>query len=179
MPAELNAICLKAMALERVDRYSDTGELATDIEHWLADESVSCYREPQSRRLHATVESTPGLGGMGWQRCWLPAFIGLAIGGYFRIGQACSGRTGGLRADEATRKATSVTEQTRELISRTFDTTFNSHLRNIPGTEHIRLRILELFINQFEKWSDEAPDDFRDRHELAHAIYSVPSSTTS
>jgi tetratricopeptide (TPR) repeat protein/tRNA A-37 threonylcarbamoyl transferase component Bud32 len=50
-PAALEAICLKAMALQPEDRYRSPRELATDIEHWLADESVQAYAESWPMRL--------------------------------------------------------------------------------------------------------------------------------
>jgi serine/threonine protein kinase/lipoprotein NlpI len=46
VPAALEAICLKAMALAPTDRYGSARALADDIEHWLADEPVSAWREP-------------------------------------------------------------------------------------------------------------------------------------
>jgi tetratricopeptide (TPR) repeat protein/tRNA A-37 threonylcarbamoyl transferase component Bud32 len=46
VPAALEAICLKAMALQPEDRYSTARALADDIEHYLADEPVAAYREP-------------------------------------------------------------------------------------------------------------------------------------
>ena len=46
----LEAICLKAMALVPDGRYASAIALADDIEHWLADEPVSAWREPFSIR---------------------------------------------------------------------------------------------------------------------------------
>jgi serine/threonine-protein kinase len=51
VPAPLEAICLKAMALERRDRYDTVRELALDIRHWLADEPVVAYPEGRLGRL--------------------------------------------------------------------------------------------------------------------------------
>jgi serine/threonine-protein kinase len=45
-PAALDAVCRKAMALRPADRYQSALELATEIEHWLADEPVAAYPEP-------------------------------------------------------------------------------------------------------------------------------------
>jgi serine/threonine-protein kinase len=42
----LQAVCLKAMALRPADRYPTAQALAEDLEHWLADEPVSAYRDP-------------------------------------------------------------------------------------------------------------------------------------
>ncbi len=47
----LEAVCLKALAAVPVERYATALELAKDLEHWLADEPVSCYRDPLSTRL--------------------------------------------------------------------------------------------------------------------------------
>ncbi len=70
VPAPLDAICLKAMARNPEDRYATTLALADDLEHWLADEPVSCYREPWTiraarwARRHKTLVAT-GLGMIG------------------------------------------------------------------------------------------------------------------
>jgi tetratricopeptide (TPR) repeat protein len=50
VPAALQAICLKAMALRPEDRYASVRALADDVEHWLADEPVSAWREPWVKR---------------------------------------------------------------------------------------------------------------------------------
>jgi len=46
----LEAVCLKAMALEPEDRYASCRALAEDIERWMADEPVAAWREPFTRR---------------------------------------------------------------------------------------------------------------------------------
>jgi WD40 repeat protein/serine/threonine protein kinase len=51
VPRALEAICLKAMALKPTDRYASASDLANDVEHWMADETISVYREPISTRL--------------------------------------------------------------------------------------------------------------------------------
>jgi WD40 repeat protein/tRNA A-37 threonylcarbamoyl transferase component Bud32 len=47
----LEAVCLKAMALAPEQRYASPRGLADDVEHWLADEPVSAYRESWRQRL--------------------------------------------------------------------------------------------------------------------------------
>ena len=46
----LEAVCLKAMAHRPGDRYGSPKALSEDIERWMADEPVSAWREPISRR---------------------------------------------------------------------------------------------------------------------------------
>jgi serine/threonine-protein kinase len=47
----LEAVCLKAMAVESNDRHATAHALAEDVERWMADEPVSAWREPASRRV--------------------------------------------------------------------------------------------------------------------------------
>jgi serine/threonine-protein kinase len=64
VPKALDAVCRKAMALRPEDRYSCVRALADDIEHWLADEPVSVYRESFTARAarwarrHRTLVAT-------------------------------------------------------------------------------------------------------------------------
>ena len=46
----LEAVCLKALALDPQHRYASPRDLASDIKAWLADEPVSARREPFSER---------------------------------------------------------------------------------------------------------------------------------
>ncbi len=57
----LEAICLKAMALSPEDRYVSAAELARDLERYLADEEVSAYVEPMSRRLARVMRRHRGV----------------------------------------------------------------------------------------------------------------------
>jgi serine/threonine-protein kinase len=51
VPPPLEAVCLKAMAIEPADRYASPRALADEIKHWLADEPVTAYAEPGTERL--------------------------------------------------------------------------------------------------------------------------------
>jgi eukaryotic-like serine/threonine-protein kinase len=51
VPRALEAVCLKAMALEPGGRYAGASELASDVERWLSGEPVSAWREPWCDRL--------------------------------------------------------------------------------------------------------------------------------
>jgi serine/threonine-protein kinase len=51
VPAALDAVCRKAMALRPQDRYGSAQELAQEVERWLADQPVTAYREPLPARL--------------------------------------------------------------------------------------------------------------------------------
>ncbi len=67
VPPALEAIVLKAMALRPEGRYASAGELAKEVERWLADEPVLAYREPVSDRV------------LRWARNHKPAVTALAV----------------------------------------------------------------------------------------------------
>ncbi len=52
----LEAICLKAMARLPEDRYPSVKAIAQDVERWLADEPVSCWRESLPARIGRWVK---------------------------------------------------------------------------------------------------------------------------
>lgn len=51
IPRPLEAVCLKALATDRQDRYRSALSLAADVEAWLADEPVTAYEDPWTERL--------------------------------------------------------------------------------------------------------------------------------
>ncbi len=58
IPRPLEAICLKAMALQPEDRYAGPRAVAEDLERWLAGEPVRVWREPwidRSRRWRGGI----------------------------------------------------------------------------------------------------------------------------
>jgi WD40 repeat protein len=75
----LEAICLKAMALEPKDRYGTPRALAEDIEHWLADEPVSAYPQPWAQRLRRWARRHKSLV-TGTAALLATAVVALAIG---------------------------------------------------------------------------------------------------
>jgi serine/threonine protein kinase len=85
VPRALEAICLRAMATKRSERYAEVSAVTRDLERYLADEPVSAYREGFLERLgrwarhHRTIVATGSmavflvsLGALGglllWQR---------------------------------------------------------------------------------------------------------------
>lgn len=50
VPMPLEKVCVKALAKNKEERYAGAGELAQEIEHWLADEPVSAWLEPWTVR---------------------------------------------------------------------------------------------------------------------------------
>jgi WD40 repeat protein/serine/threonine protein kinase len=63
VPAALDAICRKAMALSPLDRYGSPADLSDDLEHWLADEAVSAQIDPWPAKLGRWTRHHKGLVG--------------------------------------------------------------------------------------------------------------------
>jgi hypothetical protein len=64
-PRALGAVCLKALAKKREERYPSAKALAAEAQRWLADEPVTAYRDPPTvlarrwaRRHRAAVAAT-------------------------------------------------------------------------------------------------------------------------
>ena len=61
IPKPLDAICMKAMAVEPKNRYSTALELEAEIEHWLADEPVTTHKESLLEWLQRASRKNPGV----------------------------------------------------------------------------------------------------------------------
>jgi hypothetical protein len=51
VPRALEAVCLKALARRPDERYATAGDLAREVERWLADEPVQAYRDDLAARV--------------------------------------------------------------------------------------------------------------------------------
>src|SRR5262249_34401374 len=78
VPAALEAVCRKAMAVKPEDRYANPRSLANDIEHWLADEPVSVYREAVPARLKRWVRKHKTLAVSGVALVVVAAILGIS-----------------------------------------------------------------------------------------------------
>jgi tRNA A-37 threonylcarbamoyl transferase component Bud32 len=78
-PPALEAICLKAMAQKPEHRYASAADLATDVEHCLADEPITAYAAPWTERAGRWARKhRTGVAGLG--AAALVALMGLVIG---------------------------------------------------------------------------------------------------
>ncbi len=56
IPRPLEAVCLKALALDQNRRYQKASSLAEELERWLGDEPVVAYPEPVAKRISRWVK---------------------------------------------------------------------------------------------------------------------------
>jgi len=55
VPRALEAVCAKAMALDRSARYARVTDLADEVRRWIADEPINVYRDPLLQRTRRWV----------------------------------------------------------------------------------------------------------------------------
>ena len=151
VPRALEGIVLKAMALRPGDRYSSAKSLGDDIEHWMADEPVSAYRDPWLARLgrfarrHKTaVAATAAL--------LVAAVLGLSAGSIALERERA--RTDRERA-LAVKNYRYAYEAAETMLSRVGDV----DLADIPQMEGVRLELLETARLQFQKLLEQQSQD--------------------
>ncbi|MCC9603823.1 serine/threonine-protein kinase [Stieleria sp. JC731] len=82
IPRALSAIAMKAMQKAPTKRYGSAGEIAIDIEHYLADQPVSVYKTPPTERLIRLARKNPARSAAIFVASFLliiGAVIGLAV----------------------------------------------------------------------------------------------------
>jgi serine/threonine-protein kinase len=135
VPRALEAICLKAMALRPEDRYPTALDLADDVEHWLADEPVSAWREPwpvragRWMRRHRTAA-------VGASAFLATAAVALAAGTLL-IGREK------VETDKARVRAEANFRKAREAVRAMLDEVGSQDLRDLPHLQAVRRSVLE------------------------------------
>ncbi|MFO0881114.1 MAG: serine/threonine-protein kinase [Gemmataceae bacterium] len=165
VPAPLEAIILRAMALNPEERYPSVNELAQEVERWLADEPVLAYRE-------SLLEQT-----QRWTRRHRPLVYGLGA----LLVTAVVGLAGGLFAVnvEQTRTAQQrdLAESNLELAMKAVDQCFVIATRD-PLLQQDRMRgVRKLLLAQalefYENFRVKRPDDPSIQMELGKNAFRV------
>ncbi|MCC6509738.1 MAG: serine/threonine protein kinase, partial [Pirellulaceae bacterium] len=169
IPRELDAICLKAMSLEREGRFATPGDLATEIEHWLADEPVTSYSEPQIRRWQrwvkahqASVAALVALLATG--------FVALLIGAVTVSKEHRAAIAQKQQANAERVRATEMADEARKLVFESLVMRFDDQLSSVSGTENRQLELLQDTIGVLEKWALETPYNVQGVLDWAMAI---------
>jgi serine/threonine-protein kinase len=177
VPAALDAICRKAMAREPVDRYATALDLAADLEHWLAQEPVSAWREPWTVRTRRWCGRHRSLvTGIAAAVCVgllvLAGATALLTTAWERERQARQAAEG--NADEARRqqeRADRGFRKARDAVDRYFVQVSDSRLLNEPGLQPLRKELLETALTFYEEFVQERRNDPAARADLAWAYF--------
>ncbi|HEY7428643.1 MAG TPA: serine/threonine-protein kinase [Gemmataceae bacterium] len=154
VPAALDAICRKAMALRPEGRYASALELAADLEHWLADEPVGAYREPVGARLRRWVRKHP-------RKMTAAAVLLLA---------AVVGLTAGtILLERSKREAQENFKMTKAAAHKFLVAVNEEKLLDEPGMQGLRQELLTEALNYYRDFLEKRPGDPLVRQEQAEA----------
>jgi len=164
VPAALEAVCLKAMATRRKDRYVSAAAMGEDIEHWLADEPVTAHRESIWQRLGRWTRR---------HRAWTQAgaaalvVVALVLGAATllvnrarrtAIDLADQNETLAQREQVAKREAVTRLGEARKAVD-TWLTGMSDALQYYPGMQEARRRLLEKAVLQYQQFAQQPSDD--------------------
>jgi serine/threonine-protein kinase len=169
VPRPLEAICRKAMALKPEDRYASAADLATDVEHWLADEPVSAWREPWYVRAQRWVSRNRTLV-TGVASAVLVALVGLGVSTVLL--NAANGRERAARA-----AAEDNYRMARQAVDRYHTNVSEDILLNEPGLQPLRRRLLEDAREFYERFIEGHEDDPGVQAEMGQALYRLAQIT--
>ena len=158
----LEAICLKAMALKPDDRYGSARALADDIERWMADEPVTAWREPMSRRVGR------------WARRNRTTVAAAAV---LLVSAVAGLSVGALLINRERSKAEANFRRARAAVDEYFTAVSESKLLNVPGLQPLRKELLESARRYYEDFLRERGEDRSVRAEAAAALFRVANVT--
>lgn len=182
VPPALNAICKKAMAKRRSQRYQKAAELAEDVQRWLGDEPVTVYDEPLPARVarwmrkHRTWTQAIGAALM---IVALVSIVAALVINHSRKQEAIAKEKAqeswkkeqAALAAEKDAKAEVVRRfrEARRAVDRALTGT-SDVLAQYPGSLAIRTRLLEEAAEDYERFAGEKSDDPELRAEFGRAL---------
>ncbi|MCH8828416.1 MAG: serine/threonine protein kinase [Planctomycetes bacterium] len=178
LPLALEAVCLKAMALDPGQRYQRAVDLANELELWLADEPVSAHRESalvrcgRTLRKHRTAATTI-------LAILITSTVGLSVFGFFITSKNTAlevarndAENNRKQADRERRNAENNRKQadqerrnaeenlaTARAIALNILKIAEQNLSGVPGMEGFRETMMDRCYAMFKKIYDQTPDD--------------------
>jgi tetratricopeptide (TPR) repeat protein len=154
VPAALDAVCRKAMALRPADRYGSALDLAKEVERWLGDEPVAAYPEPWGVRLRRWMRKHSRLVTVA-AAVLVTAVVGLTVG---TVLLELSKRRERESRETAEKQADYFIEEVGENL-----------LMKEPRMQGLRRQMLLSVMQDYEKFLEKRPGDPRARQQLAKA----------
>ncbi len=173
VPRPLEAICMKAMAVRREDRYPTATALADDLQHWLADEPVSAYPENKLERATRWVRRHKAVAissSIGVVLVALVSMLGVVLVNHQRqISARLADENGRLALQEHAAKEQSelAFRQARGAVDDLFTKVSEDSLLNAPGMQRVRRDLLEKTLEYYQKFLKQRGDDPTIEEELA------------
>ncbi|HEX5442182.1 MAG TPA: protein kinase, partial [Pirellulales bacterium] len=165
VPAALQAVCLKAMALDPAGRYASPQDLAGDVERWLADEPVLAYGAPWHERLaHWARRHRRGV---------QSGVAALAVVSAVSLAAALVVHSAKLQVERERVAERDAKEEARRAIDNFVNLVTEEPALNDAALRHLRQRLLADALTYYEELIDKHGGEEHLRHELAGAILRV------
>lgn len=171
----LDAICAKAMAKKRSERYAKARDLAEDVRRWLADEPIECYREPLTMRAGRWLRRH-----RTWARAIAATLLivtGVSVAAVLVVNRARQAETAAkdranqsLQAETlAKAEATRRFEEARDAVD-TMMTGVSNALQYFPGMQSLREQLLTQAVERYQQFATDKEDDPELQAETARAM---------
>jgi eukaryotic-like serine/threonine-protein kinase len=163
IPRPLEAICLKAMAMNVGDRYATPTALGGDLEHWLADEPVSAYREGIRERAGRWVRRH--------RAAALATAVALAVTSVTSIAALVLINRQREIAETARGEAEASFREARNAVDQFFTKVSEDTLLNQPGMQRLRNDLLEKTLEYDKRFLAQRAHDPSVKEELAATLF--------
>ena len=168
----LEAICLKAMALQPEDRYETARALAEEIELWLGDAAVAAYPERPFERLGRWLRQ---------HRTWTFAAAACLIGISLAATVAATLIEGGRRREESARKEAQSNFNMAQTAVEDYLTSVSQNTllkyQNSVDIRSLRQDLLKSALTYYQRFVSQRNDDPNLRRQLANAYFRVGEIT--
>jgi serine/threonine-protein kinase len=156
VPRPLEAICLKAMSTARENRYETASALADDLEHWLADEPVTAYRERGRERMARWIRRHRALA--------ITSGVALVVIAVVSIAAAMLVNRQRQVAEVAFREA-------RDAVDELFTKVSEDALLNQPGMQGLRKDLLQKTLAYYQRFLEQRANDSSVKEEYAATLF--------
>jgi eukaryotic-like serine/threonine-protein kinase len=157
IPRSAQAICSKALAFAPSDRYASARALADDVERWLADDRVSCFREGPIDKLFRWLRKH-----RAWARAIATTLLIVTIVSTTAAWLVNDARREEaqqrLAAERAQQQALTRFRQARDSVDKWL-TAASMEMQYYPGMADIRRRLLQRAVDDYEHFATEQTDD--------------------
>ena len=144
IPPELEAICLKAMAAQPEERYQKSGQMAADLENFIAGEPVVALPENVLRKTERFLRKHA--------RAVIASLLGLSLA---TVGLALANRIITNKNEQLNNSRAVSTKIMEDLVGGLTD----NRLSQIPEANKARLRILKEIATDVDDLIRQNPDD--------------------
>ena len=171
----LDAICARAMAKKRSERYVKAGELAEDVRRWLADEPLECYPESTLVKAGRWLRR---------HRTWAQSIAAallivtcISIAAVLIVDRARRAESQAKKdaqdsfvaEQQAKAEATQRFEEARDAVD-TMMTGVSEVLAYFPGMQSLREQLLTQAVERYEQFAADKSDDPELQSEAARAM---------